>query len=99
MKKQFSAEYKVKVAIEAIRGMKSTSEIASAYGVHPTQIGLWKKQLIEGAPALFTDKRAKDGKTPERMIDELYKVIGKRDVEIEWMKKICRSWTWLTDRS
>jgi putative transposase len=87
MKKQFSAEYKVKVAIEAIRGMKSTSEIASAYGVHPTQIGLWKKQLIEGAPALFTDKRAKDGKTPERMIDELYKVIGKRDVEIEWMKK------------
>jgi putative transposase len=87
MKKQFSAEYKVKVAIEAIKGMKSTSEIASAYSVHPTQIGFWKQQLIEGAPRLFTDKRAKDGKTPERMIDELYRVIGKRDIEIEWMKK------------
>ena len=45
MKKQFSAEYKVKVAIEAIRGIKSTSEIASAYGVHPTQIAHWKHRL------------------------------------------------------
>jgi transposase-like protein len=87
MKKQFSAEYKVKVAIEAIKGMKSNSEIASVYSVHPTQIGLWKKQLIDGAPALFTDKRARDGKTPGRIIDELYTIIGKRDVEIEWMKK------------
>jgi len=87
MKKQFSAEFKVKVAIEAIKGIKSTSEIASAYGVHPTQIGIWKHQLIEGAPALFTDKRVTGDKTSERMIDELYKVIGKRDIEIEWMKK------------
>ena len=77
----------MKVAIEAIRGMKSTSEIASTYGVHPTQIGLWKRQLLEGAGTLFTDKRVRDGKTPERIIDELYKVIGQRDVEIEWMKK------------
>lgn len=87
MKKSFSPEYKVKVAIEAIKGIKSMSEIASVYGVHPTQIGFWKRQLMERASTLFTDKRAKDGKTPERIMDELYKVIGKRDIEIEWMKK------------
>lgn len=87
MKKAFSAAFKVKVAIEAIKGIKSTSEIASAYEVHPTQIGFWKHQLIERAPTLFTDKRVKDGKTHERIMDELYKVIGQRDVEIEWMKK------------
>lgn len=87
MKKEFSAEFKVKVAIEALKGIKSMSEIASTYEVHPTQIGFWKRQLMERAPTLFTDKRAKDGKTPERIMDELYKVIGQRDVEIEWMKK------------
>lgn len=87
MKKEFSAEYKVKVAVEALKGMKSMSEIASTYNVHPTQIGFWKHQLIERAPTLFTDKRTKDGKTSERLIDELYKLIGQRDIEIEWMKK------------
>ena len=90
MKKEFSADFKAKVALEAIKGLKSTSKIASAYEVHPTQIGFWKKQLLESAPMLFGDKRTKDGKTPERMIDELYKVIGRRDVEIEWMKKNLR---------
>ncbi|MEK7201874.1 MAG: transposase [Patescibacteria group bacterium] len=87
MKKVFSAEYKAKVALEAMKGVKSNSEIATAYDVHPTQIGIWKQQLMNRASTLFTDKRAKDGKPPERIIDELYTVIGKRDVEIEWMKK------------
>ena len=87
MKKEFSSEYKAKVALEAVKGMKSVSEIASAYSVHPTQIGFWRKQLLERASSLFSDKRTKTGKTPERLIDDLYKVIGKRDVEIEWMKK------------
>jgi len=87
MKKTFSAEYKVRVALEAIKGVKSMSEIASAYDVHPTQIGIWRQQLIKNAPTLFADKRAKDGKSQDRIMEELYKVIGQRDVEIEWMKK------------
>jgi len=87
MKKSFSPEYKVKVALEAMKGIKSVSEIASAYSVHPTQIGFWKRQLIDRAPTLFTDKRAKDGKSQDRIMEELYKVIGQRDVELEWMKK------------
>lgn len=87
MKKSFSPEYKAKVALEALKGVKSTGELASAFNVHPTQIGIWKQQLIKRASDLFTDKRTKDGKTPDRTIEELYKVIGKRDVELEWMKK------------
>ena len=87
MKKTFSSEYKAKVALEAIKGARAISEIASAYAVHPTQIGFWKHQLLERAPALFADKRTKNGQTSERIIEELYRVIGKRDVEIEWMKK------------
>jgi len=87
MKKSFSAEYKVKVAIEAIRGVKSVSEIASAYQVHPTQIGFWKRQLLERAPSLFADQRTAAGKTQERLIAELYQTIGQRDIELAWLKK------------
>ena len=87
MKKTFPPEYKVKVALEAIRGLKSMSEIASAYGVHPTQIGFWKNCLIKNASVLFTDKRIKDNKPQDQLIQELYRLIGQRDVELEWMKK------------
>lgn len=87
MKKEFSPEYKAKVALEAIKGEKTISKIASAYDVHPTQIGFWKRRLIEEIPNLFKDKRTKENKSQQELIDELYKVIGQRDVEISWMKK------------
>lgn len=87
MKKQFRADYKVKVAIEAIKGLKSPGEIASAYGVHPTQIGFWKRQLLERAPALFTDAHKKEKQNQQKLIDELYRTVGERDVELGWMKK------------
>ena len=87
MKKTFSPEYKVKVALEAIKGLKPVSEIASAYGVHPTQIGFWKRRLIEGASNVFTDKRTKNSRPQDQLIQELYRVIGQRDMELEWMKK------------
>jgi transposase-like protein len=91
MKKTFSPEYKVKVALEAIKGLKPMSEIASVYGVHPTQIGFWKNRLIRNASVLFTDKRAKNNKPQDQLVQELYKLIGQRDVELEWMKKNLQS--------
>lgn len=87
MKKSFSPEQKATVALEAIRGAKSAGEIASAHTVHPTQIRTWKEHLLEHASTLFADKRTKDGKTQERLVDDLYKIIGQRDVELEWLKK------------
>ena len=87
MKKQFSPDYKVKVALEALKGSKSPSEIAGIYGVHTTQIGFWKKRLVEGSPTLFTDKRKNESGDQQRLIDDLYRVIGQRDTELEWMKK------------
>ena len=55
--------------------------------MHPTQIGEWKKHVLDNLGALFSDKRTKDGKTDQRKIDELYRIIGKRETEIEWLKK------------
>ena len=91
MKKQFSPDYKVKVVLEALKGLKSPSEIASVFEVHPTQIGFWKKRLIEGAPALFEDKRKKEAPNQQKLVDELYKVIGQRDTELLWLKKNMRT--------
>jgi len=87
MKKQFSPDYKVKVVLEALKGLKSPSEIASAYQVHPTQIGFWKKRVLEGAKTLFENEKKKDEPNQQKLIDELYKIIGQRDTELEWMKK------------
>ena len=56
-RKIFSGQFKAKVALEAIRGVKTVNEIAREFGVHPTQVGLWKKELQEHAAGLFDAKR------------------------------------------
>ena len=56
-RKWHSAEVKVKVALEAIKGHKTVNEIASEYGVHPTQIARWKNQALEELPEIFSQRR------------------------------------------
>lgn len=55
-RKRYSVEFKVKVAIEAIKGEKTASEIAGEYGIHPTQIAQWKKQVMDEIPKIFSTK-------------------------------------------
>jgi len=52
-RKNHSTEFKAKVALEAVKGVHSLSELATRYKVHPTQIALWKKHLVENAPQVF----------------------------------------------
>ena len=87
MKKQFSPDYKAKVALEALKGAKSPADIASTYSVHATQVGFWKRRLLQGASSLFDGKQKNEKDDNEKLIGELYKVIGQRDTELEWMKK------------
>ena len=87
MKRLFTPKQKAAVAIEAVKGIKTTSQIASDYEVHPTQIGLWKKALMEHAESAFTDKRKKEDTDQQDLIDRLYKTIGQRDIELVWLKK------------
>lgn len=86
MKKSYAPKQKALIALAAIRG-EQISKLASAYQIHPTQIGLWKKTLEQEAEKLFTDKRKKDNYSKDRIIEELYKNIGKREIEISWLKK------------
>ena len=87
MKKVFTPQQKTAVALVAIKGDRTVSQIASAYEVHPTQVQQWKKILLENISIVFTDKRTKEGKPERELIDELYRVIGQRDIELGWLKK------------
>lgn len=86
-RRRHSAEFKAKVALEALRGELTANEIASRYEVHPTQIAKWKKQAIEQIKEGFTGKREKNQQDNEALQDELYNQIGRLKVELDWLKK------------
>lgn len=85
--KQYTPEQKAKIALEAIGGERQINQIASRYQVVPQQVIAWRKQLIDSAPALFTDRRLGGNRDLEKQNDTLLKLLGQRDVELEWLKK------------
>jgi transposase-like protein len=86
-RKRYSAELKTKVALEAIKGQKTTNEIAAEYGVHPTQITQWKKQALDGLPDLFSTRESRQAKSEEALIANLYQEIGQLKVQVDWLEK------------
>jgi len=87
-RKSFSKEFKAKVALEAIRGITTTAEIASRHKVHANQIAKWKKQALENMAALFADGRSKTNKgDDDGLKDRLYQQIGRLQFELDWLKK------------
>lgn len=86
-RKRYSGEFKAKVAVEAIKGEKTAGEIAGEYGVHPTQIAQWKKQLMDEIPKIFSVKKERDARKEEEIRSSLYQQIGQLKVELDWVKK------------
>jgi transposase-like protein len=85
-RKQYSPEFKAKVALAAIRNEASTAELAAKYEVHPAMIGNWKRELIQRAAELF-DKGQKVKKQHDATVDELYRQIGQLKVENDFLSK------------
>jgi len=81
------ATFKAKVALEVVKGEKTLSQLAGEYGVHPNQIGQWRKILLSGLPAIFLEKGPRLEKDHEELTSELYRQIGQLKVELEWVKK------------
>ena len=86
----FSPQEKAQVALAAIKGEKTMAQISSEFQVHPTQIGLWKKQALDNFAEIYKDNHKKEKQTEanhQEQLDNLYRVIGQRDIELDWLKK------------
>jgi len=84
---QYSAQEKAKISLEAIKGNLTISQITARYGVHSTQIHSWKKKLLSTMPEAFSDKRQKETRDQQQLVEDLYKQIGQLTVEVDWLKK------------
>ncbi len=87
MRKSFSPDFMAKVALAAIKGDMTTSQLSSKYEVHRSQIGSWRKRAMDGLADIFRGKRDKSLKDKEKLIDELYRQVGQLKVENDWLKK------------
>ncbi|MET3109606.1 transposase [Oxalobacteraceae bacterium GrIS 1.18] len=86
-RKTHTAEFKAKIGLEAVRGLKTISEIAQAYSVHPQLVGQWKKEILESAGILFETKRGPKPVEDKSGEDRLYGEIGRLKMENDWLKK------------
>jgi len=85
-KKKYPKEFKAQVAMEAIKEEKTIAQISSEYEVHSNLIMQWKKRLKENVSNLFIRKNEQEPED-KQLIENLYKRIGKSQVEIDWLKK------------
>jgi transposase len=91
MRRQFTPEQKARVALAALAGDKTINQVAAQFEVHPTQVKQWRDAAKAALPEAFTDKRKHGGgeatTATQSQVDELHRVIGVRDAELEWLKK------------
>ena len=80
-------EFKAKVRLEALRGVKTINEIAQDHGVHPVQVSQWKKEIQEQAKSLFEGKRGPQPVAAHSAPDRLHGEIGRLKMELDWLKK------------
>ena len=86
-KKSFTADFKTKVAIAAIKANKTQNQLSSLFGVHGSQIYSWKRQAVDAIKESFNQRKSSKDKENEELISELYQQIGQQKVELDWLKK------------
>jgi putative transposase len=86
-RKTYSAQFKAKVALEAVRGKLTINQIAQQFSVHPNQISKWKKHFLESLPQIFDAPKRGQNLEQEELVNQLYQQIGQLKVELDWVKK------------
>jgi transposase-like protein len=86
-RRRIEAALKAKVALAAVRGDRTTGELAGQFGVHPTQVGQWKRQLLDGVVEFFSGEQQRKAENQDGLVAELYEQIGRLQMEAAWLKK------------
>ena len=86
-RRRHTAEFKARVALEAVKGQRTVNEIAAQFGVHPSQIAAWKREVTTRLPELFATNRDHAEAEAEALSAQLYQQIGQQKVELDWLKK------------
>jgi transposase-like protein len=86
-RKAHSATLKAQVALAALKGERTVNELASQFGVHPTLIHSWKKQMLAGAEEVFAHGSKVPAVDAEAVQAQLYEQIGRLKMELDWVKK------------
>ena len=84
-RRRFTADFKAKVALEALRGDRTIQEIASKHKVHPNQVSTWKRQAVDGLGAVFSNGAERTGRDHEAEVHELHAKIGELMVERDFL--------------
>ncbi len=93
MKKQrrkHSAEFKARVAFEAIQGLKTQSEIAKEFEIHPIMVGKWKNELLHRMPELFESKSTRKKEIGDKDKEHLQRKVGQLTMEVDFLEKKCK---------
>ncbi len=90
-RRNHSAAFKARIAMEAVRGIKTVAEIAAENSLHPTQVTTWKTDLVKGAPELFDRKNAPDHERQilEKGVARLERKVGQLVIERDFLEKKC----------
>ncbi len=91
-RKIHSAEFKARIATEALKGVKTVHEIAAENTIHPTQVSQWKKQLQDSVPEIFRSQKkvSREHRQSEFQTELLERKVGQLAVENDWLKKKCK---------
>ena len=89
-RRKHSAEFKARVALEAIKGLKTLSEIAREYEIHPVMVGKWKSEMLDRLPELFDGNASAKNRDTEKEQEKLHRKVGQLTMEVDFLEKKCK---------